>query len=286
MAKPKKWSRNEDLLIEDYYLAPISRYGTNQLSIPMLVETLAKFGYERTQDAVRNRIYTLRRRYWMNRTMKRNEWMDGMRIGYLDIETVAGFSANYGNMVSWAMFIPDEPYQWAMKWLSKEKNTYEINPLGVEEVTEGRVLYDMWNRKEAINHLVWDKRICKSLVKALDEVDLVVTYYGTKFDVPYVRTRVLYNNLRFPLYQEKLHLDLYYAVKSLLKLGRNTLEQATRFFGIEGKNHVTAEAWNGARVGDPESMEYVINHNIEDVKILACLHNRLSGYRNVTRRSL
>jgi DNA polymerase elongation subunit (family B) len=287
--KNKKWTPQEDMIIHDYYLDPISRYGTNQISIASLVEKLAKYqpGKDRTQDAVRNRIYTLRRRYWMQRNLKRNEWMTGLRLGYLDIEVVGGFAANYGHMVSWAMFVPDNTYEWNMNFIDKQSNTYETTPIVPEDVTEhGKVYYDMWSRKDAINWKVFDKNVTASLVKALDDVDLVVTYYGTKFDVPYVRTRSLYHNIRFPKYQEKLHLDLYYTVRSLLKLGRNSLDQATRFFGIEGKNHVDAEMWMRARVGEEEGMEYVINHNIEDVKILAALHNRLGGYRQITRRSL
>jgi uncharacterized protein YprB with RNaseH-like and TPR domain len=205
----------------------------------------------------------------------------------MDIETVSGFAANFGNMVSWAMYIPHDSYEYNAKWVDQQSTKYQETPMGIEDAEkEGKVVYDAIRRSEAIDWRKFDKRIVRSFIRALDDVDMVVTYWGTGFDVKYLRSRALFWGLRFPKYQEKLHLDLYYANKNLTKMGRNSLAQITQFLGIEGKNHVRADMWNRARVGDPEAMEYVVNHNIEDVKILAMLHNRLSGFRNVPRRSL
>jgi DNA polymerase elongation subunit (family B) len=208
-----------------------------------------------------------------------------MKFGYLDIETTS-FKANFGHMMSWAMYIPDRPQDYLVD--QKGPIAYNLeNGFGVDDPNfGGKVLHDQYRRSEAIDWRRFDKRICKSLLKALDQVDMVVTYWGTGFDVPFIRTRCLAWELGFPKYMEKLHLDLYYSVRPLLKLGRNTLDQATAFFGIEGKNHVDYEIWNRARVGDKEAMGYVIDHNIEDVKILAVLHSKIGGYRQITRRSL
>jgi DNA polymerase elongation subunit (family B) len=273
-------------VVKDFYLSPPNRYAP-VLSIPELTEKLKEYGFSRTQDATRNRIYILRRKYWMGAHQRRQSWLTGARFGYMDIETVSGFAANFGNMVSWAMYIPNESYEYNARWLDNESTKYQERPMGVEDVEkEGRVVHAAIKRTEAIDWKKFDKRITRDFIRALDEVDIVVTYWGTGFDVKYLRSRALYWGLRFPKYQEKLHLDLYYLNKNLTKMGRNSLEQITQFLGIEGKNHVRADMWNRARVGDPEAMEYVVNHNIEDVKILALLHNRLSGFRIVPKRSL
>jgi uncharacterized protein YprB with RNaseH-like and TPR domain len=281
-----KWTAKEDLVLKDYYLKPINRYSP-PLSIVELTAKLKEFGFNRSQDAVRNRVYILRRRYWMGAQQRRQSWLTGARFGYFDIETVSGFAANFGNMVSWAMYIPNNPYEYNARWVDTQSTKYIEAPMGIEDAEkEGRVVYDAIKRSEAIDYRKFDKRIVRSFIKALDDVDIVVSYWGTGFDVKYLRSRALYWDLRFPKYQEKLHLDLYYSNKALCKMGRNSLEQITQFLGIEGKTHVRADLWNRARVGDPEAMEYVIDHNIEDVKILALLHHKLSGFRNVTRRSL
>jgi DNA polymerase elongation subunit (family B) len=282
----RKWSNQEDQVLKDFYLSPPNRYSP-VLTIAETKKKLAEYGFNRSQDAVRNRIYTLRRKYWMGAHQRRQSWLTGARFGYMDIETVSGFAANFGNMVSWAMYIPNDSYEYNARWLNEQDTRYQEQKMGVEDVEkEGEVIYDAIKRSEAIDWKKFDKRITRNFIRALDKVDIVVTYWGTGFDVKYLRSRAMYWGLRFPKYQEKLHLDLYYANKNLTKMGRNSLQQITQFLGIEGKNHVIPEYWNRARVGDPEAMEYIIDHNIEDVKILARLHRELSGYRPVPKRSL
>jgi uncharacterized protein YprB with RNaseH-like and TPR domain len=58
------------------------------------------------------------------------------------------------------------------------------------------------------------------------------------------------------------------------------------FLGIEGKDHVLGETWGRARVGDPEALEYVVNHNVEDVVILEELYERYRPYFRLTKKSI
>ena len=279
----KRWTAREDGMIERLYLVKHPRV---PITIDRLHENFEGAGYNRSRDAIRNRAYLLRRGVLVEAYNRRQSWIDGMRFGYLDIEVTGGFKANFGHMISWAMYIPDEPQKYLVNQTGPVAYDLE-NGFGVDDPNfEGEVLYDWISRRDAINWKRFDKRITKSLLKAIDKVDILVTYWGTGFDVPYMRTRALYWGFPFPKYQEKLHLDLYYNVRSLLKLGRNSLAQATAFFGIEGKSQVDFDVWNRASVGDQEAMEYVIEHNIEDVKILAVLHSKIGGYRQITRRSL
>lgn len=285
MKRNKKWSTEEDHLIQYYYLRKALSLG-----IPYTMEQMKKLfdrrGFKRSQDAIRNRAYILRRDKLVGNYHNRQKWLDGARWGYFDIETT-NFQANFGHMLSWAVYLPDEIGTYNAERV--EPLVYDLgNGFGeVDAHANGRVLYDAITRREAINPNKFDKRITKSLLKVIDEeVDILVGYYSTKFDVPFVRSRALYHGLRFPQYQEKIHLDLYYRVRALLKLGRNSLDQATNFLGIEGKNHVQGSVWNAARVGDKQALEYVLAHNIEDVQILAELHNKIGGFRNITRRSL
>jgi hypothetical protein len=86
---------------------------------------------------------------------------------------------------------------------------------------------------------------------------------------------------------------MWFVVRSLYSLSRNTLQQACALFGIDGKTHVDYDLWDRARLGDPDAMAYVDDHCVADVEIcvadveiLARLHERISGYRPLTRRSL
>ena len=123
-----------------------------------------------------------------------------------------------------------------------------------------------------------DSRIVELLVEEMNKYDVIYTYYGTRFDVPFIRTRALYHNTFFPMHKEKYHKDLYYSVKSKLKLHRSSLQAATEFFGIAGKTRVKPEHWQKARWGNPESLKYIYDHNVADVKILESLHKKIEEY--------
>ncbi len=282
--KNKRWSNVEDELIYTNYLNSRKFFNVSLVDLKKMFD---KGGFLRSQDAIRNRAYLLRRDKLVAGYHRRQAWHEGARWGYYDIETT-GFKANFGHMLSWAMYVPEKPGTYEATRLSPL--VYDLgNGYGeadAHSTEKGNVYFDVITRAEAINPQKFDKRITASLMKAFQHVDILVGYYSTRFDVPFTRSRVLANGQRFPLYQEKMHVDLYYSVRHLLALGRNTLDQATKFFGIEGKNHVQGHIWNAARVGDQEALRYVLDHNVEDVQILAELHNKIAGFRNVTRRSL
>jgi uncharacterized protein YprB with RNaseH-like and TPR domain len=187
-----------------------------------------------------------------------NRWVDGVRIGFLDIES-SHLKANIGIMLSWSMKLKD-----------------------------GEVLYDVINREEAIDKDKQDKRIVKSLLDAIDQnVDMLVTYYGTGFDIPFIRTRAMYWGFDDCLgHGDKIHYDLYYTVRGKLQLHSNRLAVATEFLGIEGKTRLPPETWGQARLGYPEALEYVVDHCNEDVIILEDLYNEVKKYKKMTRKSV
>jgi len=171
-----------------------------------------------------------------------------IKVGYLDIET-SNLKADVGIMLTWAIKTRDK-----------------------DEHYSGRI------KKKEIMEYKFDKRICQELIDALDNYDVIITYYGTGFDIPFMRSRCLFYNLSFPTFGYVKHKDVYYMVKRLLKLHRNSLEAATKFFGIAGKNHVELDIWRKAGFGHKASLDYVYDHNIRDVDILERLHKKLEAY--------
>jgi uncharacterized protein YprB with RNaseH-like and TPR domain len=169
-------------------------------------------------------------------------------IGYLDIEST-GFSANIDVMLSWC-----------------------IKGRGDKKVAGACI-----TREELMSETS-DARIVELLVEEMNKYDVIMTYYGTRFDIPFIRTRALYHGTHFPLYKTKSHKDLYYVVRSKLKLHRSSLMAATEFFGIDGKTRIKPEYWQKARWGDKKSLKYVYEHNIADVEILEDLHRKLEDF--------
>jgi len=177
------------------------------------------------------------------------------KIGYLDIET-DGLKADFSTMLSWAI---------------KEKG--------------GAVTTDVITKAELFNG-VYDKRLIKSCVDEMKKYAIIVTYYGTRFDIPYLRTKALHYDMEFPGYGELYHFDLYYTVKSKLNLSRKSLDNACDYLGIEGKTPISKDDWRKAKYGDPEALKEVLAHNIPDVEILEKLHDKLDFVRKWIRTSI
>lgn len=224
------------------------RFG-REFSPPVTYAKLAK-RLGRGQDATRNRAFVL----GLARPSG-EPWYTGLRIAALDIETV-NFDADAGNMLSWAL---------------KPRHKPE--------------LFDCVTREEQIA-CKFDARIVASLIEALKNVDVILTYWGSGFDVPYLRTRALMLGLTPPGAGDLYHWDCFFPVRNKLKLHRKSLDSACAAFGIKGKTHLDLQIWNKARVGDKKALEYVLSHNRADVRILERLFDILEPLQKWQRRPL
>jgi len=221
----------------------LDQYERTAKSAFVLYQEIRKEGYNRTYKAVSRKIESLGLR-----KPKRYTTGHEMTIGYLDIEST-GFNANIDIMLSWC-----------------------IKGRGEKEVAGAMITQEELMSDEQ------DARIVEQLVDEMNKYDVIFTYYGTRFDIPFIRTRALYHKTYFPMYKQKSHKDLYYVVKSKLKLHRSSLMAATEFFGIAGKTRVKPEHWQKARWGNPKALKYVYDHNVADVEILEKLHRKLEEY--------
>ena len=195
----------------------------------------------RTQDALRNRMNYLR-------NLGHAETEKEERLGVIDIET-SNLKADIGWMLSWAIYYPDT----------------------------GETKWDVIKKKE-ISNFTTDLRISKSMLKELENVDVLVTYYGTGFDIPYMRTRCIMNGLDFPIYGEKRHKDCYYMAKNKVATHRKSLKAISEMLGIPGKTPVPIAIWRLAMLGHVESLEYVLEHNIADVEVTYKTYNALKKF--------
>lgn len=180
------------------------------------------------------------------------EW----KLGYFDIEA-SNLKADFGYMFCWS--IADQ---------NGDVITATVTP---EEILNG----------------TFDRRIVRELAQLLPEYDRIFTFYGAKFDIPFVRTRALVHKLKFPPYQSLRHTDLHPAVKNRMKLRSNRMEAACDTLGIESKGHrLNPAVWNRALSGHQKSLDYIVKHNVEDVLSLRQLHLRLKDYFSQGRCSI
>lgn len=182
------------------------------------------------------------------------------RIGYLDIES-DGLRADFATMLTWCI---------------KEKG--------------GSTSFDVVRQEDLFSYKS-DYNIVKSLIDELNRYKIIVTYYGSGYDLPYVRSKALHYGLEFPgfVLEEKkrggskyvpqlYHWDLWMVVKHKLLLSRNSLDAACDYLGIKGKTPIDKEMWRLAKYGHKEALSEVLSHNIADVEITEKLHDKLTPF--------
>ena len=183
------------------------------------------------------------------------KWYKKARVCYLDVEST-NLKASFGVMLSWAI---------------KERG--------------GKTYFDVLKPKD-FDADIQDKRIVESLVQKLSQYNLIVTYYGTKFDIPFIRSRALYWGIPFPAYGNIFQLDMYYVVRSKLSLHSNRLQAAAEFLGIKGKTPIDNVFWRRAIFGDQKALHEILRHNIGDVVVLELVHNRMQPFLKGNKTSI
>lgn len=221
----------------------INKYATTARSAYWIYIDLLNAGHKRTFKAVKMKITDLG-------LLKPKRFIRGreMRIGYFDIES-SGLVGDFSIMLSWSI---------------KERDVDKVH-------------HDVITKEDILSGNE-DRRIIESLREALNKFDVIITYYGTRFDVPYTRTRMEYHDIQFPHFESLKHIDCYYIMRYRFKIHSNRLDSATEFFGIGGKTRLKPSVWNKAKYGDHKALKYILKHNVADVKILERLHKRVERY--------
>jgi uncharacterized protein YprB with RNaseH-like and TPR domain len=177
------------------------------------------------------------------------------KIGFLDIEA-SNLDANFGITLCYC----------------------------IKEFGTGKIYQRLITKKEIEKDL--DKEVLKQFLRDIQHFDKVVTYYGTGFDLPFLRTRCLMNGLDFPEYGEKFHKDIYYLIRSKFKLNRNRQETACRaLLGKTEKTRIEYKFWIKALRGDRKSLDYILDHCKKDVKDLEKLYKKVIRFNKETKRS-
>jgi hypothetical protein len=119
-----------------------------------------------------------------------------------------------------------------------------------------------------------DGIVCERIRNILETADLWVTYNGLRFDVPFLQTRLLANDL--PVLAPIAHKDLYYTAKFKLKLARNSLLSVQNFLKLDNhKTPVDLRQWIRALAGDKKAQKEIIIHCQNDVLVLEECYLRL-----------
>ena len=234
-----RWSKAELDLIEHYFKTTITEM--------TLFQHLQELNPLRSYEAMTRMIRRMRIKGLYR---PRDRIFNNLRIGFLDIES-SDLNADIGIMLSWC-----------------------IKPLNKSKIES-----DCITQKEILN-FSHDKRILMSLLKAFDNYDLLITQYGTdrKFDIPFIRTRAYRHKVEYmlPSYMERLMGDTWLTARNKLKLHNNRLDSIANVMGIKiAKTPLDPHIWELARSGHKQSLDYILQHNKNDVLILEQVYKKL-----------
>lgn len=150
--------------------------------------------------------------------------------------------------------------------------TTSLSPYNGELTVVGLCLEE--GQKRTIIQLVEDQICLSNLMEIVEKVNVLYTYNGTRFDLPYIKEK-----LKVDLTEYCIHKDLMYECWSRNLYGG--LKGIERKLGIGRKltdinGSVAVELWHNYKYyGDRNSLNTLLEYNKEDVLNLVALKERL-----------
>lgn len=119
-----------------------------------------------------------------------------------------------------------------------------------------------------------DRYVIESIAEVLSNSDIIVGHYSTRFDLPYIQARLLFHGL--PIVNPRIpHIDTWRIARQKLALSSNRLQAITEHLGFEDKTALKSRIWVKAMSGDRASIEYIVEHCEQDVKVLEEVYTQL-----------
>lgn len=130
----------------------------------------------------------------------------------------------------------------------------------------GEIFYSTWDIVTQDDSIV-----IKDISKILSRADILITYNGKKFDVPWINGRALALGLP-PLATTYTHLDLYPLLKKSVGLNSHKLDYISSLIGVGKKISTSIKLWDDIIIRKKiDALEAMLDYNIQDVKLTADL---------------
>lgn len=117
-----------------------------------------------------------------------------------------------------------------------------------------------------------DRELVRDLSKFLSTADVWITYYGKRFDSPFLNTRIVYwrsKGYKIDHLESVPHIDLYDTAKRKLRLHSRRLQVVSDLLGHGDKTPLDLPVWLKAAGGHKKSIDFVAKHCDVDSIILA-----------------
>ena len=118
-----------------------------------------------------------------------------------------------------------------------------------------------------------DSRILREVRDELHKYQCWVTFYGKLFDIPFINSRLLVNEM--PLLDKRHHIDMYWVIKSRTVLSRRNQAHLLNWFETpEEKMSVSPTVWANMAVKTPEKLRILRERCESDVAGLEAMYDR------------
>ena len=119
-----------------------------------------------------------------------------------------------------------------------------------------------------------DYLLCKDISKILSDADAWITWYGIRFDVPFIQTRLLDHGL--PTIPNTPHIDGWRTARYKMCLNNNRLATVQSFLELpDAKTAICPKNWRKAIAGNKSAIKYVRDHCKYDVLVLEQAYEKI-----------
>lgn len=126
--------------------------------------------------------------------------------------------------------------------------------------------------------LIDDSKLVRAVRDELESYNLIVGHNIKMFDIPFLNARLAKHGQR--KLRPQFVLDtMYYVGYSAMRIGSKRLDNVQKYFELaEAKTPLDWETWQEAGAGDRKSLNNVVKHCEQDVKVLEELYPIILEY--------
>ena len=121
-----------------------------------------------------------------------------------------------------------------------------------------------------------DSRITMSLYALVNKADIIVAHNGKHADIPWMNSRFILNNLQPP--KPFIIVDTLEVARKQFGFSSNKLDALAGYFNIPHKLHTDFQLWKNCMEGIQQSLDYMLEYNKMDVKILEEVYLKLAPW--------
>jgi len=141
-----------------------------------------------------------------------------------------------------------------------------------------------WAGKKEVHSLDWgskmnDKSLLKKFIKELDKADVAIGHNGDKFDIKWLKTRILHHGLD-PITNIQT-IDTLKLARNNFYLNSNRLDYIARFLGVGSKMETGGfSLWKDACNGSKKALNKMVKYCKQDVIILEKVFDKIKAHSN------